>query len=91
MKCKPEFTGSITIYRSSEITVTIPVANLTSYVDTLGQRIFVVTQLNLPPSFRPMTLGGNYKITYSLNYGEKYVCPKNSTKLVRFAKSEPIL
>ena len=39
MKCKPEFTGNITSYRSEESKVTIPVANLTSYVDTVGQRI----------------------------------------------------
>jgi hypothetical protein len=90
IKCKPEFAGSITIYRSDDITVTIPLSNLTSFVDTDGQRIFVVTQLNLPNSFRPMTLGGNYKITYSLKYGTG-ICPATSTKIVRFAKSEPIL
>lgn len=90
-KCKPDFLGSITIARSNAITVTIPLRNLTSYVDTMGQRIFVVTQLHLPDSFRPMTVGGNYKITYSLSYGVKAVCPKTSSKYVRFAKSEPIL
>ncbi len=89
-KCKPEFVGSITIYRADSITVTIPLNALTSFVNSTNQRIFVVTPLNLPASFRPMTVGGNYKITYSLRYGES-VCPATSTKIVRFAKSEPIL
>lgn len=90
VKCKPEFTGNITIYRADDITVTIPLNALTSFVDTNGQRIFVITQLNVPDSFRPMTIGGNYKITYSLKYGTG-ICPAKSTKTVRFAKSEPIL
>ncbi len=89
-KCKPEFVGSITIYRANDVTVTIPISNLTSFVDTNRQRIFEITQLHLPDSFRPMTLGGNYKITYSLKYGTS-VCPATSTKIVRFRKSEPIL
>ena len=89
-KCKPEFVGNITIYRDTNIRVNIPVANLTSFVDTDGQRIFVITQLHLPDSFRPMTVGGNYKITYSLKYGTG-ICPASSTKIVRFTKSEPIL
>ncbi len=90
VKCKPEFTGNITIYRADDITVTIPLRNLTSYVDTNNQRIFVITQLNLPDSFRPMTIGGNYKITYSMTYGTG-ICPATSTKTIRFSKSEPIL
>jgi hypothetical protein len=90
IKCKPEFVGNITIYRADDITVTIPLNALTSYVNTENQRIFVITQLSLPNSFRPMTIGGNYKITYSLKYGNT-TCPATSTKTVRFAKSEPIL
>lgn len=89
-KCKPEFTGNITIFRDATITATIPLNALTSFVNTENQRIFVITALNLPASFRPMTLGGNYKITYSLQYGTG-ACPATSTKIVRFAKSEPIL
>lgn len=90
-QCKPEFKGNITIYRSDAIQVTIPVGNLTSFVDTMGQRIFVITQLHLPNSFRPMTTGGTYRITYSLNYGIKSPCPVSFTKNVRFTTSEPIL
>lgn len=90
MKCKPEFTGSITIYKDSNRTVTIPLSNLTSLVDTNGQRIFVITQLNLPDSLRPMQLNSSYKINYSLKYGTG-ICPTLSTKSVRFMKSEPIL
>ncbi|KQT21493.1 hypothetical protein ASG31_16600 [Chryseobacterium sp. Leaf404] len=90
-KCKPEFKGSITIYRSDDIQVTIPLNRLTSPVDNMGQRIFVITQLHLPDSFRPMTLGGNNRITYSLNYGIKSQCPTSFTKFVRFTTSEPIL
>lgn len=90
-KCKPEFKGSISIYRSDDIQVTIPLGNLASLVDNMGQRIFVVTQLHLPSSFSPMIVGGNYKITYSLNYGIKSPCPTAFTKYVRFTTSEPIL
>jgi hypothetical protein len=39
----------------------------------------------------PMTIGGNYKITYSLQYGLKSVCPAQSTIIVRFKKEEPLL
>lgn len=89
-KCKPEFTGSITIYKDINTTVTIPLSDLTSLVDTDGQRIFVITQLSLPDSFRPMRINGVYKITYSMNYGTG-ICPTKSSKNVRFMKSEPIL
>lgn len=90
MKCKPEFTGNITIYKDINTTVTIPLSSLTSLVDTDGQRVFVITQLNLPDSFRPMRLNGVYKISYSMSYGTG-VCPAKSSKNVRFMKSEPIL
>jgi len=90
VKCKPEFVGNITIYRANTITATIPLNALTSYVDTDNQRIFIVSPLSLPNSFRPMTIGGNYIITYSLKYGTG-ICPATSTKTVRFKKSEPIL
>ncbi len=91
MKCIPEFVGSITIFRSETIKVTIPLNTLTSYVDTENQRIFVITPLSLPNSFRPMTVGGNYKITYSLRYGTTSVCPASSSQIIRFQTSEPIL
>ncbi len=91
LKCKPEFLGNITISKSDGISVTIPVSRLTSYVNTENQRIFVVTQQHLLGTLRPMIVGTNYKITYSLGYGTKSVCPKTSTKNVVFEKSEPIL
>ena len=91
VKCIPEFVGSITIFRSDEIKVTIPLNTLTSYVNTENQRIFVITPLSLPNSFRPMTVGGNYKITYSLRYGTTLVCPATSSQIIRFQTSEPIL
>lgn len=91
MRCKPDFVGSITIYRADDIKVTIPLNTLTSYVDTENQRIFVITPLSLPNSFRPMTVGGNYKITYSLRYGTTSVCPATSSQIIRFQTSEPIL
>ena len=91
MRCKPEFVGSITIERSEDIKVTIPLNTLTSFVDTADQRIFVITPLSLPDSFRPMVIGGNYKITYSMNYGDRSVCLNPNLKIIRFSRSEPIL
>jgi hypothetical protein len=89
IKCMPEFKNSITIYRSPTQTVTIPMDRLTSSVNTMGQRIFVIPQ-SILGSLRPMTVGGNYKITFSLGYGTS-ICPATTAKIVRFAKNEPIL
>ena len=89
MRCMPEFRKSITIYRSPTQTVTIPLDRLTSYINTIGQRIFVIPQSLLLP-LRTMVVGGNYKITFSLEYGTS-ICPASTVKIVRFSKNEPIL
>ncbi len=90
-KCLPKFLNAITIYRSPTQTINISLDRLTTLTNTMQGHIFVIPQILLPENMRPMVVGGNYKITYSLEYGTKSVCPANTTKIVRFKKQEPLL